>query len=105
MILSTLIISSTFLAFSLFDITLFGKSNQNREAPALEIQRSASKLYVVTTEVANVRSGPSTKSQIIGQVKMNDLVEVLSQSGDYWYKIKYNTSEAYIHTSLLKEKN
>lgn len=105
MILSTLIISCTFLAFSLIDLNLFGKNNQGKEIPALEIQRPLTKLYVVTTEVANVRSGPSTKAQIVGQVKRNDIVEVISKVEVNWYKIKFTTSDAYIHTSLIKENN
>jgi len=89
----------------LSSVNILGSSNEMKDTPSVEIQIPKTKLYIVTAEVANVRSVPSTKSQIIGQVKINDLVEVISQSGNDWYKIKYNTSEAYIHQSLLKEKN
>lgn len=92
-------------AFSMSSLNILGSRNEIKDTSHVEIQIPKTKLYIITAEVANVRSEPSTKSQIIGQVKINDLVEVVSQSGNDWYKIKYNTSEAYIHTSLLKEKN
>lgn len=56
--------------------------------------------YIVTTAVANIRSGPSTDYPVIGQLKQNDKVELVGENKD-WTIIKYNGQEAYIYSSLI----
>jgi mannosyl-glycoprotein endo-beta-N-acetylglucosaminidase len=42
----------------------------------------------VTTDSLNVREGTSTSSWIVGNVRLGQTLQVISQSGD-WYEIKY----------------
>jgi len=84
-----------------FKFGSFLKNNievQNSEVPAV-----VGKLYIVTAGIAYIRSGPSKNYKIIGQVKKNDYLHVLSKSENDWFKIKYNEFDAYIHSSLIKE--
>ncbi|CEJ75405.1 hypothetical protein ATCC9714_32921, partial [[Clostridium] sordellii] len=52
----------------------------------------------------NVRSGPSTSHGIIGSLKNNEKVEVISESNG-WSKIKYNGKEGYVSSTYLKDVN
>ena len=55
----------------------------------------------VTSDNLNVRSGPSTSNGVIGSLKLNTTVEILSVSNE-WYKIDYNGKEGYISSSYIK---
>jgi hypothetical protein len=55
----------------------------------------------VPEEYLNVRSQPTTQSELIGQIKNNDTVVILEQC-DKWYKIEYNGSEAYVFGEYIK---
>ncbi|WP_373601499.1 SH3 domain-containing protein, partial [Paraclostridium bifermentans] len=50
---------------------------------------------VVTATSLNVRSGPSTSNSVIGSLKQNEKVEVISESNG-WSKIKFKGKEAYV---------
>lgn len=50
----------------------------------------------------NIRQGASTNYATVGRVSYGQKVEVTGKSGE-WYRINYNTQEAYIHESLLSE--
>lgn len=74
------------------------------EKSKIENQNTESKYYIVITDVANIRTLPSTNSPIIGQLKKNDSIEFIGISDNNWYKIKYQEKEAFIHSTLIKEK-
>lgn len=57
----------------------------------------------VNVSVLNFRSGPSTKSSIIGTISKERQVEVISTS-DGWSKIKYNGKEGYVASNYLSNK-
>ena len=45
--------------------------------------------YRVTATSLNVRKGPSITEKVIGNLKLGDVVKLISKSGDgYWYKIE-----------------
>uniref|UniRef100_UPI0022E8E715 N-acetylglucosaminidase n=1 Tax=Paraclostridium sordellii TaxID=1505 RepID=UPI0022E8E715 len=60
------------------------------------------KTKVVTATSLNVRSGPSTGHGIIGSLKNNEKVEVISESNG-WSKIKYNGKEGYVSSTYLTD--
>jgi hypothetical protein len=99
---SMIIIIVIFTFLSLSDINLIDDRNSRRDLPTLETQKPLINYYVVTTEVANIRSGPSTDYPVIGQVKKNDKVEFIGEYKD-WKIIKYNNQKAYIYSSLIKK--
>lgn len=57
--------------------------------------------YEVTVKLANVRSGPTTKSAILGTLSKGQIVDVLNDSGS-WAQINYKNRKAYVAFSLLK---
>ena len=56
---------------------------------------------VVTTSVLNIRTAPSSSSQIAGQLYYNDVVSVCGYNGD-WYEIFYNGEFRYIHSNYVE---
>ena len=57
---------------------------------------------IVTATSLNVRSGPSTSNGVIGSLKQNDKVEVISESNG-WSKVKFNGKEGYVSSDYLKD--
>ena len=64
--------------------------------------KTIGKTKVVTATSLNVRSGPSTSNGVIGSLKQNDKVEVISESNG-WSKIKFNGKEGYVSSTYLKD--
>lgn len=56
---------------------------------------------VVDTALLNVRSGPGTNYEVVGQVSSGTTVEVL-ESGNGWYKIGYGAGESYVDGRYVK---
>ncbi|NOX33638.1 MAG: SH3 domain-containing protein [Deltaproteobacteria bacterium] len=55
----------------------------------------------VTAGIANMRSGPGTKYDVLWQVEQYHPVIVIEKKGN-WYKIKdFENDEAWVHKSLL----
>ncbi len=55
----------------------------------------------VTASIANMRSGPGTKYDVLWQVEQYHPVKVVKKKGN-WYKIKdFENDMAWIHESLL----
>ncbi|MCD7904900.1 MAG: SH3 domain-containing protein [Clostridiales bacterium] len=56
----------------------------------------------VTDHAVNVRSGPSTGNEVIGQLDAGECVTVKGKSPDgYWYRIEYNGQQAYVSADYL----
>ncbi len=53
-----------------------------------------------TTYVVNVRSGPSTDTEVMDQLQAGAAVEVIGEEGE-WSIIDYNGSKAYVKTEFL----
>ena len=77
------------------------KPEQQPNAP-VQPQVSVGKTKVVVATSLNVRSGPSTSNSVVGSLKQNEVVEVISESNG-WSKIKYNGKEAYVSSTYLKD--
>ncbi|GEM_PF-6139131 len=53
--------------------------------------------------ILNVRKSASTKSVIIGKMKLNDVYEKTGQSG-VWFKINFNGQEGWVHSAYTVNK-
>ncbi len=53
-----------------------------------------------TADVLNVRSQPSTSSEILGQYYYGSTVDVTG-TYDVWYQIRYNAGYAYVHSDYV----
>ncbi|WP_338452777.1 N-acetylmuramoyl-L-alanine amidase [Niallia oryzisoli] len=62
---------------------------------------NSSKTAKVTADILNVRSGPSTKNEVIGQLSFGSIVNIYSFDGN-WTKIQYNNQIGYVSTTYLK---
>lgn len=105
-----IVLFTTILGLSFF-LSLYYSNNTPYEfnffsskKSTIENQNTESKYYIVISDVANIRTLPTTNSPIIGQLKKNDSIEFIGISDNNWYKIKHKEKEAYIHSSLIKEK-
>lgn len=58
--------------------------------------------YKVTASVLNVRSQPNVNSTILGSVKMNDLIDVISIENN-WAKFNYRNNTAYVSCKYLEK--
>ncbi|MDV8110457.1 SH3 domain-containing protein [Bacillus sp. BAU-SS-2023] len=88
-------VSSTYLKDSNGGNTGGGSENPNP---------TPGKTKVVTATSLNVRSGPSTSNSVIGSLKQNDKVEVISESNG-WSKVKFSGKEGYVSSAYLKDSN
>ena len=59
-------------------------------------------LKSVTATSLNVRSGPSTSHSVVGSLKQNEVVEVMSESNG-WSKIKFKGLDGYVSSTYLKD--
>ena len=55
----------------------------------------------VTASSLSVRSGPSTSNGAIGTLKINETVEILGKSSD-WYKVDFKGKQGYVQASYLR---
>lgn len=67
----------------------------------LPAMAAAQKRMTVTASIANMRSGPGTKHDVLWQVEQYHPVIIVEKKGN-WYKIKdFEKDMAWIHKSLL----
>ncbi|SES03899.1 SH3 domain-containing protein [Tranquillimonas rosea] len=75
-------------------------------APATEAavasDRQAREMWVVTGSVVNLRSGPSTANEVVGQVSRGEKAEVLEETTDGWFRIRTESTTAYIYGQFLE---
>ena len=55
----------------------------------------------VTASALNVRQGPGTSYDVLGQVVRDTQLEILALTGD-WARIQFGASTVYVHTHFLK---
>lgn len=68
------------------------------------VTNTSTRTGTVNTAVLNIRSTPSTRSKILGTLKRNSIVSILSTSGG-WHAIKLsNGKTAYVSGSFIVEK-
>jgi uncharacterized protein YgiM (DUF1202 family) len=59
------------------------------------IEQTTVKKGIVTVDILNVRSGPTTETEILGKLSLGTTVEILSE-GEGWYEINFDSKVAYI---------
>ncbi len=72
-----------------------------QEQPAQPEASNAASQALVNVPILNVRSLPSTESEIVGKLSYGTLVDVVEPGSD-WTKIRYNNQEAYIATAYIR---
>ena len=56
----------------------------------------------VTGDVVNVRSGPSTSAQVIGQANSGDILQAEAKNVDDWYQIDYQGGTGWVDGSYVQ---
>jgi uncharacterized protein YvpB len=64
---------------------------------------SATTATYTTTADLNIRTGPSTKTSILGMVKKGTMLTIISKYSSSWYKINYNKKTGYAFAEYVKE--
>ncbi len=77
------------------------EENTQKIIPDVVNDAKSYKTKIVKATSLNVRSGASTSHGIIGSLKQNEVVEVISESNG-WSKIKFKGKEAYVSSAYLK---
>ncbi len=62
---------------------------------------SASQAKYKTTTVLNIRSGPSTESEILGKLNAGDPIDYIRRHDDDWVVIRYKNTEAYVASQYI----
>lgn len=58
---------------------------------------------LVATDVINVRSGPGTDNEQVGQLDAGETVTVLEDNGDDWIRIEFEDGEAWAYRPLFEQ--
>jgi N-acetylmuramoyl-L-alanine amidase len=74
---------------------------QVTESKAKTTAKEEQQQAAVTADMLNVRRGKSTDSEVLGQLRLNELVKVLATEGE-WSQIEYKGSIGYVSTSYLR---
>ena len=65
-------------------------------------QTSSARFMLVNSDALNIRKGPSSNYDVVGQLKKNARVQILDSSNQWW-RIKYGTIEGYVNSEYLIE--
>ncbi|GGA69186.1 N-acetylmuramoyl-L-alanine amidase [Ornithinibacillus halotolerans] len=74
------------------------------ETPGDTIEMDESDTISNPVESLHIRSGPSTKYEIIAFVSKGEELVIIGET-DNWYKVKLDSSEGYIYKALVDESN
>ena len=55
----------------------------------------------IIANVLNIRSSASTEGDVVGKLKKNDVVDIIS-IGENWYEIHYNNANAFVFAKFVK---
>lgn len=67
----------------------------NQENTQSITQEETAKKGIITVDILNVRSGPSTDTEKLGKLSLGTTVELISEN-EGWYEISYDSNTAYI---------
>lgn len=67
---------------------------ETQQAPTL-------KKGIITVDILNVRSGPSTENEKLGKLSLGTTVEILSEN-EGWYEINFESQKAYIFAEYIR---
>jgi len=84
-------------------IAVDSSNNRASTLPSFTVKKSTpvTKTGKVTATKLNVRSTASTKAKVVGSLKKNQTVTIVSTSGS-WHKIKFGKSYGYVTKSYIK---
>jgi len=82
-----------------YDFTL-SKYNPDKQKFSFQINKKSEPVFLVTSAVDNVRSGPSSKTRVIGKCYKGDRLEYIGEKENKWYKVKYYGEYGYVHNSI-----
>jgi uncharacterized protein YvpB len=66
--------------------------------------KAATQIYITLANL-NVRTGPSTKYSIIGTVMKGKTLNITGNTGNGWYKVRYNGKTGYVSSTYVKVSN
>jgi uncharacterized protein YraI len=101
-VLLTILISIG-LVIGVFTIVPVIKNGDVRTSSVPSASSSAqARFMLVNSDALNVRGGPSTDHNVVGQLGKNTRVQVLDSSGQWW-KVRSGNIEGYVNSSFLIE--
>lgn len=74
----------------------------NNDSSSTQVNKTGY-VYNVSSGGLRVRTEPSTSSRVLGTLYSGNSVNIVGETGN-WYKIKYNSSYAYVHKDYITEK-
>lgn len=77
-------------------------ATEDDEAPEPDAEPAARE-QLVATDVINVRSGPGTDNEQVGQLDAGQTVTVLEDNGDDWIRIEFEDGEAWAYRPLFEQ--
>ena len=64
---------------------------------------SAAERYAITGKIANIRSGPGTRYEVLVKAEKNYPLDFIERSGN-WYKVRdFEGDVGWVHKSLIKK--
>ncbi|MFZ2900140.1 MAG: SH3 domain-containing protein [Saprospiraceae bacterium] len=73
------------------------------EKPRYVAPVAAESGYYTLTEETSLREGPDSKARVMARFDPGDRVEVLDDSGKYWWKVVYNGKTGWAKAALLRK--
>lgn len=59
--------------------------------------------YYTLTDETSLREGPDSKARVLARFDVGDRVEVLDDSGKYWWKVVFNGKTGWAKAALLRK--
>jgi uncharacterized protein YgiM (DUF1202 family) len=73
------------------------------EKPHFTAPVAARSGYYTLTQETSLREGPDSKAKVLARFDAGDQVEVLDDSGKYWWKVLYNGKTGWAKAALLRK--
>lgn len=94
------------IASIMLSTTAFATEEEIKTDSQTEVQieieeETENKKGMVTVAILNVRSGPSTETEKLGQLSLGTSVEILSET-EGWYEISFESKTAYICAEYVR---
>lgn len=83
------------------DINALQQEASQPEAAQADSKENTVTYGIVTVDILNVRSGPSTNDTIAGKLSLGSKVEIVKDEGE-WYQINYESSVAYVFAEYVE---
>lgn len=90
-----------YVSIDFITLTAPDASASDSSQPVNQVKTSSAKKGEVTSSQLNVRSEPNTNSTVIGSLSAGDKVDILGESGTFYY-IKFNNAPGYISSEYVR---